>query len=109
LRVVTPTGDVVYEHVEPANPSAADLGLLTGNYESRETGTTIHIDAGSKPGELIYRIGSGEPVTLRPTFRDAFVSPSGTSIYFIRDPGEKVTALSAGEDRVWELRFTRIR
>ena len=58
---------------------------------------------------MTYRIGSNAPVTLRPTFRDAFETPSGSSIYFIRDASGNVVALSAGEDRVWDLRFTRIR
>jgi hypothetical protein len=31
-----------------------------------------------------------------------------TSIVFKRDQAGKVTGLSAGDDRVWDLRFTRV-
>ena len=109
LRVVTPTGDILYERVEPTQPAAAELAALTGEYESRETGTTLTFALGAKPGELTFRIGSNPSVPLRPTFRDAFATPSGSSIRFLRDSAGKVIALSAGDDRVWDLRFTRVR
>jgi CubicO group peptidase (beta-lactamase class C family) len=109
LRVVTPNGDILYERVEPAQPTAAELAALAGEYESRETGATLTVTAGAKPGELTYRIGSKAPVSLRPTFRDAFATPSGAAFRFLRDAAGKVIALSAGEERVWNLRFDRMR
>ena len=108
LREVTPNGDVVFERVEPVQPTKAELAELVGEYASRETGTTLTVTMGIKPGELAYRLGSATPVTLRPTFRDGFMTSSGSSIRFIRDSFAKVNALSAGEDRVWDLRFTRV-
>ncbi len=108
LRVVTPTGDILYERVERAQPTAAELAAFTGEYESRETGTTLTLALDPKH-ELSYRIASNPPVSLRPTFRDSFATPSGASIRFLRDSAAKVTALSAGEVRVWDLRFTRVR
>lgn len=108
LRLVTPTGDILFERVEPAQPAAAELAALTGDYESRETETTLTLALDAKH-ELSYRIGSNSPVTLRPTFRDSFATPSGASIRFLRDANGKVIALSAGEARVWDLRFTRVR
>lgn len=108
LRVVTSTGDVLYERVEPAQPTAAELSALAGEYESHETGTTLTLALDAKH-ELSFRIGANPRVTLRPTFRDSFATPSGSSIRFLRDSSGKVTALSAGEDRVWDLRFTRVR
>jgi CubicO group peptidase (beta-lactamase class C family) len=109
LRVVTAIGDILYERVEPAQPTAAELAALTGEYESREAGATLTLALGAKPGELTYQIGSNSSVPLRPTFRDAFATPSGSSIRFVRDSAGKVIALSAGEDRVWDLRFERVR
>src|SRR5580658_5492774 len=56
-------------------------------------------------------IGWNKPVHLRPTFRDAFMMENGggaTSIVFHHDQTGKVTGLSAGDDRVWDLRFTRV-
>jgi CubicO group peptidase (beta-lactamase class C family) len=108
LRVVTSTDDILYERVEPVQPTPAELAALTGEYESSETGTTLTVALDAKH-ELSYRIGSSPVVALRPTFRDSFATPSDSSIRFLRDPSGKVIALSAGEDRVWDLRFTRVR
>jgi CubicO group peptidase (beta-lactamase class C family) len=109
LNVVTPDGDIAYERVEPARPGEAELAPLAGKYESGETGSTLSVAA--KGGELTLAIGWRKPVRLRPTFRDAFMMESGggaTSIVFHRDQAGKVTGLSAGDDRAWDLRFTRI-
>jgi CubicO group peptidase (beta-lactamase class C family) len=111
LRVVTPYDDVLYERVDPARPTAAELVALVGEYENPETASTLVVAIGSAPGELTYRIRTNPLVRLRATFRDAFATSSGSSIRFIRDAGGKVVALSAGDDRrgVWDLRFTRVR
>jgi CubicO group peptidase (beta-lactamase class C family) len=108
MRMITPVGEVLYERAEPVQPTAVELAVLAGEYESRETGTRLKLASGVKPGEMTYQIGSNAPVTLRPTFRDAFETPSGSSIYFVRDASGKITVLSAGEDRVWDLRFKRV-
>jgi hypothetical protein len=109
IRVMTPDDEVLYELVERVQPTANDLAALLGEYDSKETGTALKIRAGDKPGELMLTIAANAPMRLRPTFRDAFATPTGSSIYFIRDASGNVTSLSAGESRVWDLRFTRIR
>src|SRR5579863_9660775 len=109
FNVVTPDGDIAYERVEPAHPSDSELTPLAGKFESGETGSTLTV--GAKAGELTLAIGWNKPVRLRSTFRDAFMMESGggkTSIFFHRDQTGKVTGLSAGDDRVWDLRFTRV-
>ncbi|MEP6540084.1 MAG: serine hydrolase, partial [Bryobacteraceae bacterium] len=108
VRSSGPDDEVLYERVEPAQPSASDLAELVGEYDSRETAATLTISSGA-PGELMLRVATEKPVPLRPTFRDAFAMPSGASIFFVRDTAGKVTALSAGDDRAWDLRFTRLR
>jgi CubicO group peptidase (beta-lactamase class C family) len=108
MRVTSPDDDVLYERVEPVHPSAADLTAFLGKYDSRETGATLTVAAGKKPDELTLQVATNAPVPLKPTFRDAFLTPSGSSIFFVRDAAGKVMALSAGEDRVWDLRFTRV-
>jgi hypothetical protein len=40
--------------------------------------------------------------------RYGLVGGGATSIVFHRDQAGKVTGLSAGDDRVWDLRFTRV-
>jgi hypothetical protein len=65
----------------------------------------------AKAGEVTLAIASNRPVRLEPTFRDAFMmkDPESPSIRFIRDAAGNVTGLSAGDDRVWDLRFVRIK
>jgi CubicO group peptidase (beta-lactamase class C family) len=106
IRVSSATGDVLYEKVEAWKPTVADLNALNGNYSSTETGTTLHLALVA--GELSYQIGK-EPkrVKLRPTFRDTFETPTGASVRFYRDTAGRLTELSVGEDRVWDLRFKR--
>jgi len=109
LNQVTADGDIAYERVEPAHPTDTELAPLAGKFESGETGSTLTVAA--KAGELTLAIGWNKPVRLRPTFRDAFVMENGggaMSIVFHRDQAGNVTGLSAGDDRVWDLRFTRI-
>ena len=106
FRVVTPNGDRVYERVEPAHPSAAELVALAGAYTSPESGATLKVIA--KDRELTLAIGSNPPVRLHPTFRDGFMM-QGTAIRFMRGADGGVTELSAGDDRAWDVRFTRLR
>ncbi|HUA58637.1 MAG TPA: serine hydrolase domain-containing protein [Verrucomicrobiae bacterium] len=106
LRIVTANEDVVYERVQPAHPSAADLAQFAGAYTSPETGSTLTVAA--KEDELTLAIAANPPVRLRPTFRDAFMM-QGTAIYFRRGADGNVAGLSAGDDRAWDLRFTRVR
>ena len=108
MRAVSPDDDVLYERVEPVQ-AASNLAELTGEYDSRETGAMLTVAAGEKPGELTLRVATNAPLPLRATFRDAFVTPSGSSIFFVRDAAGKVIALSVGEDRVWDMRFMRVR
>jgi hypothetical protein len=106
---VTPDGDIAYERVEPAHQSDSELAPLAWKYESGETGSMLTVAA--KAGELTLTIGWNKPVRLRPTFRDAFMMETrggAASIVFHRDQAGKVTGLSAGDDRVWDLRFTRV-
>jgi len=66
MRMIAPVGEILYGRVEPAEPAAAELAALAGEYESRETGTTLKLAPGVRPGEMAYRISSNTPVTLRP-------------------------------------------
>jgi hypothetical protein len=106
FRVVTPDGDTVYERVQPAHPAAADLAPLAGDYSSPDTGTTLTVAV--KEGELTLAVGSNAPARLRPTFQDAFMM-QGTAIRFFRGADGKVSRLSAGDDRAWDLPFSRVR
>ena len=106
FRIVTPDGDTVYERVDPAHPTASELAALAGDYKSPDTSTILTVAA--KDGQLTLEIGSNPTVRLRPTFRDAFMM-QGTAIRFLRGTDGKVNGLSAGDDRAWDLRFTKVR
>jgi CubicO group peptidase (beta-lactamase class C family) len=107
VNQVTANGDIAYERVEPAHPSEPDLAALAGKYESAETSSSVTVAA--KGTDLTMTIGWNKPVRLRPTFRDAFMMEgAATSIVFHRDAAGKVTGFSAGDDRAWDLRFTRV-
>jgi hypothetical protein len=97
------------EELRQERPSNSELATLAGNYKSGEAGSTLTV--ATKAGELTLAIGWNKPLRLRPTFRDAFMIEGGggaTSIVFHRDQAGKVTGLSAGDDRVWDLRFSRV-
>jgi hypothetical protein len=109
VRVATPNGDLLLERVLPAQPTAEELASVVGEYESAETGSTVVVVLGRKPGELMYHIGANAPVMLQPAYKDVFTTPSGLAIRFIRDSSGKVVSLSAGDARVWDLRMQRVR
>jgi hypothetical protein len=105
---VTADGDIAYQRVEPAHPSASELAMLAGAYQSHEADAMLTVAV--KGDTLMLAIASNTPVRLRPTFHDAFMMEGrgGTSIRFLRDAEGRVTGLSAADDRVWDLRFTRV-
>ncbi|MCX6607114.1 MAG: serine hydrolase [Acidobacteria bacterium] len=53
------------------------------------------------------RDNSVTQLRLQPTYRDAFEF-GGTSVLFRRDPSGKVTGLSVGDGRAWDIRLRRL-
>jgi len=107
---ITPNGSVAYVRVEPVHPTASELANLAGKYESRETDSPLTVALKGK--DLTMAIGLGEPVRLRPTFRDGFMVDAGSwgaAVVFHRDTSGKVTGLGVGDDRTWDVRFSRIK
>jgi hypothetical protein len=87
------------------DPSAADLRALTGEYTSDEAETTLKVAFENE--KLVIHRRPDATILLTPTFRDAFSFPSG-SVRFIRGTDGRVTEMSIGDGRVWDLRFRRI-
>lgn len=108
FRFISSTDDILYERVDPWTPTTADLAAFADAYTSSETGATVRILAGDKAGELRMQIAAEPAVTLKPAFRDTFTTSAGASIRFLREANGKVTGMSAGESRVWDLRFVRV-
>ncbi len=106
---VTANGNIDYERVEAAHPTESELAALAGKYESAEVGGALTVSL--KQGQLTLAVAAERnPIHLRPTFRDAFMTdgPGGpTAVVFRRDPAGKVTGLSVGDDRAWDIRFSR--
>jgi CubicO group peptidase (beta-lactamase class C family) len=107
LLIPGENGDTVYQKVEQARPMARELASFAGEYSTPEAGSKLVVAVNAR-GLLTLRIGGGEAMVLTPTFQDAFRSGEG-SILFRRDAAGKVVGLSVGDDRVWDLRFERVK
>jgi len=105
LRVLSEMDEIVYEKVEPWTPSAADLAALAGDYASDEAEVTLTI--AMEDGKLVARRRPDTKIALGPTYRDGFQAPGMGSMRFLRNSSGKVTELSVGESRVWDLRFRK--
>ncbi|HEY1338192.1 MAG TPA: serine hydrolase domain-containing protein [Bryobacteraceae bacterium] len=94
----------VYEKVERATPTRAELEAFAGVYTSDEIeiALTVKVD----PDGLAIHRRPADVIPLSPTYRDGFSSSLG-SVRFLRDGSGRVTGMSIGEGRVWDLRFVR--
>lgn len=104
LRVDGDNGDTLYDKVEPWTPSPQDLAAFSGGYTSSEAEVRVNIAV--ENGQLVARRSPGT-IVLTPVYRDGFTAPSLGSIRFLRNSSGRVTELSIGESRVWDLRFRR--
>jgi hypothetical protein len=105
LHVVSEMDEIVYEKVEPWMPSVAELAAFVGDYSSDEAEVTLTI--ASENGKLVLHRRPDTKIALSPTYRDGFQAPNLGSVRFLRDASGKVTSLSVGEARVWDLRFRK--
>ena len=104
LRVVTDVDEDAYERAERADPSRADLEVLTGEYASDEAEVTLKVAL--ERARLVIRRRPDSVISLTPTFRDGFNSSLG-SVRFIRDSHGRVVEMSIGQERVWDIRLRR--
>lgn len=95
----------VFEAVDAATPTAADLAGYAGGYYSEEVDAIVRVKA--EGGALLVADRydpKGEP--LEPTVRDEFTGP-GISVAFKRDASGRVTGLTIGAGRVRNIGFVR--
>lgn len=87
-------------------PEAADLAAYAGRYASDEAETefTIALDG----ADLVLKQRPDTVRRMRPLEKDIFAVPVVGTVTFRRDAGGQVTALSVRQDRVWDLRFSRL-
>jgi hypothetical protein len=99
-------GDDVWDRVEAWMPNATpkDFGAFVGTYASDEAETVLRVAL--EDDKLVIHRRPDASFVLKPTYEDAFGSDLAP-VHFERDAAGKVIALSLGDSRVWELRFTR--
>jgi hypothetical protein len=95
-----------YEKVEHWTPTTAELEGMTGEYASDEAEVTFQVAL--EKDHLVMHRRPDATIVLTPTYRDGFSSSLG-SIRFLRDAKGHVSELSVGEQRVWDMRFRRVR
>jgi CubicO group peptidase (beta-lactamase class C family) len=86
-------------------PTAAQLAELAGTYWSDEA--EVALSAAVDQGKLVIKRRPDTTITLTAIDRDTFRGSIGT-VTFRRDAGGKVNAFSIKQDRVWDLRFSRM-
>jgi CubicO group peptidase (beta-lactamase class C family) len=107
LRIATEVDEGnYYEKVERWTPTPTELDGMTGEYVSDEAEVTFRV-ALEKDHLVIHRRPDAS-IALTPTYRDGFNSTLG-SVRFMRDAQGHVSELSIGEQRVWDIRFRRVR
>jgi len=106
LRVVSGGETISFDRVEAAHPTAADLAAYAGEYTSDEAELTLRVAV--EDNKLVIHRRPDSTFVLTPTYADAFTSDLG-GIRFIRAARGAVTEMSVTEDRVWDLRFARVR
>lgn len=99
-----PNGVSWFDRVEKVSPSPADLQAYAGSFESDEA--EVVLKAAVEGDTLVLRRRPDDVVRLTPAYRDGFLSPLG-SVVFLRDAGGKVTEMSIGQGRVWDLRLKK--
>jgi CubicO group peptidase (beta-lactamase class C family) len=107
-RMLYPDGDtVVYEAVAPWHPTPSQLAALTGEYYSAEA--EAGYTAAVEDGGLVLRRRPDTREELTPAYADAFTTPEGVLIRFVRGAGGRVQGFTVSIDRVRGLRFDRVR
>ncbi len=91
---------------QPIRPTREELVALEGTYVSDEAETVFTL---AMSGEsLVLRRRPDTAIRLVPSFaKDVFQAITIGTITFRRDASGKVTALSVGQDRVFDLRFDK--
>ena len=107
LRIATEVDEGnYYEKVARWTPNSAELETMTGEYASDEAEVTFRVAL--EKGQLVIHRRPDASIALTPTYRDGFNSTLG-SVRFMRDAQGHVSELSIGEQRVWDIRFRRVR
>ncbi|MDP1571459.1 MAG: serine hydrolase domain-containing protein [Vicinamibacterales bacterium] len=106
MRLLDADGDAIaFEPVPAVSPSPGELRQYEGRFHSDEADATYTLTVASGVLELRLRPHIVQP--LAPAYADAFTTPSGRLVRFIRGPSGTVDEMSFGMGRVRDLRFLR--
>jgi CubicO group peptidase (beta-lactamase class C family) len=94
-----------FGRVMPASPTPGELESYAGVYVSDEAEAELR--ASVESGRLVLKRRPNTTMVLTPLFTDAFNASGLGTVRFRRDGGDRVTALSVSQDRVWDLRFRK--
>jgi CubicO group peptidase (beta-lactamase class C family) len=107
LRMLFPDGDtVIYEAVDPWQPTPAQLASFAGEYHSDEADAAY--TAVVEDGRLVLRRRPDTREELTPAYADAFTTAEGVLVRFVRGVGGRVDGFTVTIDRVRGLRFDRV-
>ena len=95
----------LFERVAAASPGPDELAAFAGEYDSLEAEVTYR--AVVENGKLVLHRRTDPVIPLTPTYKDGFRSSLG-SVRFLRDPNGRVTQMSLGLARVWDLRLRKL-
>jgi CubicO group peptidase (beta-lactamase class C family) len=88
-------------------PSPEEMNALIGEYYSSDAEVTYNIVV--ENGRLYLRRRPDARFPLNPVAADEFSGAGFQSIRFLRDASGRVSQLSVRQDRVFDLRFNRVR
>lgn len=86
--------------------SDQELAAYAGAYSSDEAETTFTVAVQGRT--LVLKRRPADVIELKTQARDTFRASIGT-VTFSRDASGSIAALSIKQERVWDLRFTRVR
>ncbi len=94
----------VYEPVDRATPSSAELSEYVGEYLSEEIDPIYRVILAD--GKLMLTRLKYRPMALEPCVRDSYSSSLGT-IRFTRDTSQHISGFVLDAARIRNFRFTR--
>ncbi|MGD0914408.1 MAG: serine hydrolase domain-containing protein [Terracidiphilus sp.] len=95
----------IFDKVERARPTQADMQAMTGDYVSDDAEATLKVVLPSKGLEI--HEGADTVYPLKPTYADGFECELG-SIRFLKDAGGHFNEMSVSDSRLWDLRLKRV-
>jgi CubicO group peptidase (beta-lactamase class C family) len=109
LRHTDPFGTVEeFTRQQPAKYTDEQIAGFAGTYVSDEAEAVL--TAVVEDHALVLKRRPDSTITLTPTYADAFIAGGGLgTVIFRRDANGRNEELSVVQDRVWDMRFQRVR